>query len=241
MIKPPIDSLVEGTPTIFIKTDKASRAPQKSWEGYVDGFKPVMRGNEPSIAFKVHLKREIPIPAAYRNYGAGWYLVGEQASQVSSMNQLEAHFFTTLQSITNKDEFETLTFELLKLLGIHEIFRYSPEDQAGRADGFFQFEHVSVLYDCTLRYPFESKKDDQVGNFIRQLESGSIKYEMWDYDVFDTYNYVWIVTKGTSRTLRVTRSVTAKEVPISKLIDLYSQRILENLNTRDFESALRAI
>lgn len=240
MIKPRIESLIEKTPTIFIKTDKDTRTPQKSWEGYVEAFKDGVRAGESSVIFRFHLNREIPIPEVYHNYRAGWYEIGGEVAHLQT-NPLEPPFFNILQTTDDKDEFEILTFQLLKVLGIHEVFRYPPADQAGRADGFFQFGHVSVLYDCTLRYQFESKKGDQVENFISQLESGRVKYEMWDYKVSDTYNYVWVVTKGASRTLRVTRNATAKEVPVGKLIGLYSKRVNENLDTQSFESALRAV
>jgi acetoin utilization deacetylase AcuC-like enzyme len=76
--------------------------------------------------------------------------------------------FSLVEQIKNSDEFEDAVFALLRLHGIHAVYQYPKEAQAGRADGFFILNNLAVMYDCTLRDSFEEYKKDQIENYINK-------------------------------------------------------------------------
>lgn len=55
--------------TIFIKTDKTTRLPQKCWEGEVYN---IVRRRE-KVWFKFRLDRQIQCPEKYVGYPNGWF------------------------------------------------------------------------------------------------------------------------------------------------------------------------
>lgn len=125
-----VNKIRENTPAIFIKKDKQTRKPEKTWEGIVYGFKV----EKDRIRFKVKIDREIHIPSEYMEYSEGWYVEGvEEGIPHEAINY--PPFFYILNTTNDYNEFEKYTCSLLKLLGIHQIFRY--EKQRGQPDGFF--------------------------------------------------------------------------------------------------------
>ena len=79
----------------------------------------------------------------------------------------------SIEKINDSGDFEDAVFSLLRLLGIHSVYQYSRDAQAGKADGFFILENLAVMYDCTLRSPFEEYKKDQIENYIHKLSNKS--------------------------------------------------------------------
>jgi len=80
-----------------------------------------------------------------------------------------------------------------------------------------------VLYDCTLDPEFEASKAIQIENFCDQLKKGKIQYGGKEINIRDLRKSVWIVTKRPSRerTVRQIDDILVKEVPITKIIQLY--------------------
>jgi hypothetical protein len=84
----------------------------------------------------------------------------EENPSVFNTEILKTNLLNLLQkSETVRDyaEFEDLVFVVLRLLGIHKLYKYKRTDQAGKADGFFIIGNLSVIYDCTLKQDFSDK------------------------------------------------------------------------------------
>lgn len=138
-------------------------------------------------------------------------------------------------SITDCDDFEDATFLLLKLMGIHKIFQFDRDSQAGKADGFFILENIAVMYDCTLHQNFESFKEEQIENYINKLSQKSqITFDVQKLDgsiapktlqISGKTKQVWIITKGESKELRDFDSIKIKEVSVHDLLSIVSKRL----------------
>ena len=218
---------MENAPTLFIKLRESDRRPEGAWIGYVYGFED--KGK--NVLFSVKIKGRLPleeIPEEYRSNKEGWYLVLERPSLEQC---IQPPFFSYLRSTRVWSEFEKYVFWLLKLLGIHDVHRF--EKQRGKPDGFFVFESLAVIYDCTLEKEFIKSKKQQILNYATQLKSGEIEIETLRrklrFDVSSRQKQVWIITRGNTRELERIDNVIVKEVSIDKLIELYVKRIKENL------------
>nr|WP_290228161.1 hypothetical protein [Trichocoleus desertorum] len=136
----------------------------------------------------------------------------------------------SVEKINDSCDFEDAVFSLLRLLGIHSVYQYSRDAQAGKADGFFILENLAVMYDCTLRSPFEEYKKDQIENYIHKLSNKSqLTIETRKADggrgsktlqIQGKSRQVWIITKGSTRELLVYDSIKVKEVAIKDLITI---------------------
>lgn len=136
----------------------------------------------------------------------------------------------SIEKINDSGDFEDAVFSLLRLLGIHSVYQYSRNAQAGKADGFFILENLAVMYDCTLRHPFEEYKKDQIENYIHKLSNKSqLTIETRKADgglgsktlqIQGKSRQVWIITKGNTRELLVYDSIKVKEVAIKDLITI---------------------
>ena len=62
-------------------------------------------------------------------------------------SNLHPPFFQLLLSSGNWQQFEEYTHYLFKLLGIQSTYTYVQSEQAGRADGFFKYGNLAVLYE----------------------------------------------------------------------------------------------
>jgi cold shock CspA family protein len=138
-------------------------------------------------------------------------------------------------NINNCDDFEDSVYLILKLIGIHKIFQFDRNSQAGKADGFFMLENMAVMYDCTLHQNFEAFKEEQIENYINKLSQKSqITFDIQKLDgstaprtlqISGKTKQVWIITKGESKELRDFDSIKIKEVSVHDLINTLSKRI----------------
>lgn len=230
------EKIIENTQTIFIKKNKQTKIVEEAWEGFVNNF----TFKTGKIYFKVNINKKIlPIPE-YSNYENGWHIYESEMKPVEPEypDQLSIYppFFDVLKTTGDWKEFEELTFLLLKLLGVHDIYPY--KEQSGTADGFFIFKKLAVLYDCTLRNDFEKIKEEQIDNYSAKLKSGTIKYQ----DCVKTFSnhdkQVWIITRGSSRTIRNVDGVLIKEVTVDKIIQIYQNRLKDNIDEKILENQL---
>jgi len=136
-------------------------------------------------------------------------------------------------------EFENYTFWLLKLIGIHKLHRF--EKQRGRADGFFIFGNLAVIYDCTLEMKFDEAKKQQLENYCLQLKGGRLEHDKTVYDISHHRKQVWIITRGVPRIIKQIDDIPIKEVPVQELIKIYKTRIKEDIDEKELEKALISI
>jgi len=229
-----VDKIREDTPTIFIKKNEQTKRPGRAWERSVYGF----RVKEHSIYFKVKINREISVPSAYMDYQEGWY--AESIEEEVPLKALNYPLFFYILSMTNDyNEFEKYVYSLLKLLGIHQIFRC--ERQRGQPDGFFKLGNLAVVYDATLEDAFERVKEAQMDNYCSQLRTGRLTHVNRVIDVSSCSKQVWIITRGIPRVLKRVDDVTVKEVTIIELIKVYSDRVEKDMDEAELEAVLRDI
>ncbi len=139
-----------------------------------------------------------------------------------------------MEHIRDSDDFEDAVFALFRLLGIHAVYQYPREAQAGRADGFFILKNLAVMYDCTLRDSFEEYKKDQIENYINKLrnksqltieprrsDGGQASKEL---EIQGKSRQVWIITRGSTREIRDYDGIKVKEVAIKDLIEIAVKR-----------------
>jgi len=228
------DKIKEDTYTIFIKRNKQTKKVEKAWEGKVYGFKD--EGNK--ILFKVEISKEIILPSKYSDYPEGWYI--EDIEEETLLNAINyPPFFYILNTTSDWNEFEKHTYSLLKLLGIHQIHKY--EKQRGTPDGFFRFGNLAVIYDTTLEGTFEKSKETQINNFCSQLRTGSLTSVNRTIDISRCNKQIWIITRGTPRTIKKIDDTIVKEVPVSEIIKVYSKRMEQLMDETELENKLRNI
>jgi hypothetical protein len=228
------DKIREDTYTIFIKRNKQTKKVEKAWEGKVYDFKD--EGNK--ILFKVEISKEIILPSKYSNYPEGWYIEDtEEETFLSVINY--PPFFYILNTTSDWREFEKHTYSLLKLLGIHQIYKY--ENQRGTPDGFFKFGNLAVIYDTTLEDTFDKIKDRQIENYCNQLSAGSLEQLDRKLNITHCSKQVWIITRGTPRIIKRIDDLIVKEVPINEIIKAYSDRMEKAMDETELENKLRKI
>ena len=133
--------------------------------------------------FRVVLDSPIDNPAQYANLQKGWYIEHEEANAeseqlTSQVSDLQPPFFNDLLHTENWSDFEDYTYYLLRLLGIHAVYKIDRRRQRGKADGFFKFKGLAVIYDCTLEQEQrEENKSQQIYNYCKQLETGMIELD----------------------------------------------------------------
>jgi hypothetical protein len=232
----------ERTKTIFIKRHKESKDFEKCWIGTTSDFRIGNYQGKQSVRFRVEINGETECPAKYLTYSEGWYFDQEnpECEPKAEDANLDPKFFMDLQNTTDWLRFEQYAYWLLKCLGIHNNHRFGPKKQKGKADGFFRFGGLAVLYDCTLDSNFEATKETQIQNFCDQLQKGAIEYEGRRVNVRDCSKNVWIITKGSGqRLIKQIDDVFVKEVPVSELIKIYRARINHDFDEATLEQALR--
>lgn len=161
-------------------------------------------------------------------------------SQISFDSELYPVFFNKLLSTHDWDKFEEYTFYLLKLLGIQNAYKFLGERQAGKADGFFKFGNLAVLYDCTLdNTNIEEMKKEQIINYCNRLQQGSI--ELSDNMTEEFHNFkkqVWIITKGESRRIKTVNDIAIKEIAIKDIMNIYKERLKKAISDEQLELKL---
>ncbi len=165
----------------------------------------------------------------------------EALRQLGSLFDLRPGFFQHLLTTTNWQNFEEYTYYLLKLLGIQTVYHFLGERQAGRADGFFKQGNLAVLYDCTLRTEqIEYTKNDQLANYCHQLQHGSLDITQETQENFPHHHkQVWIISRGTTRRIKLINGLEIKEIAIADLMCLYDERLRQKLPEHILESVLR--
>jgi hypothetical protein len=238
--EPIAENVVEKTATLFIKLDKKTRKPDKAWVGHVSRFKD--KGNK--ICFKVNVERQVllaDIPERYLLLKEGWYLENWYLKGAEALPRefaLYPPFLYPLLTTEDWREFEDHAFWLLKLIGIHRLHRF--EKQRGKADGFFIFGNLAVIYDCTLEGGFEEAKAQQIENYCAQLKGGRLERGESVYEVGRHQKQVWIITRGTPRIIKRIDDITVKEVPVQELIKIYKKRMEEDVSEEELEKLLAA-
>lgn len=228
--------LFENTRTVFIKINERTKKPEKAWIGKVNAF----RSDTEKIRFRVNIERKIPCPKRYYTYGEGWYFeaatneVNDEPQSAS--NILDPPFLHTLQTTNDWKEFESYSYWLIRLIGIHEIHKF--EEQKGTADGFFKFNNLAVMYDCTLQDDFQITKRDQITNYCNLMKIGKVEIKDHSIDVSYCRKQVWIITRGGAKVMRKVDDVTVREVSVNKIIEFYRKRFKENLNEDDLADLL---
>jgi len=218
--------------------NKETKKPEKAWIGYVYGFKD----EDNKVHFKVHIEKSISlkdIPQHYLSLKEGWYLEEKVEPIIPPEFALYPPFFYSMLTTSDWKGFENFTFWLLKLIGIHKLHRF--EKQRGRADGFFIFGNLAVIYDCTLEGEFDTTKRQQIENYCLQLKSGRLEHEKTFYDVSHCQKQVWIITRGALRIIKQIDDISIKEVPVQELIKIYKTRIKEDIGEKELEKALISI
>ncbi len=224
------------TPTIFIKLNRDTKVIEKIWKGSVSNFSV----ESERVRFKVNIEKEIQCPAKYQTHKEGWY-IDEAEIKNEQVEDLDIFppFFEKIKTTKDWEEFEENTYKIFKLLGIHEIYKYLR--QRGTADGFFKFKNLAVVYDATLTKDFFKEKEQQINNFCSMLNSGKVEHESNIIDVSNCNKQVWIVTQRVTQQIRKMTEVYVKEIAVKDLINIYEQRILENLSEDELEMKLRNI
>ncbi|MDP3103089.1 MAG: hypothetical protein Q8M95_00605 [Candidatus Methanoperedens sp.] len=240
------EKIIENTQTIFIKINRQTKKVEKAWKGFVNNF----NSRDGKIYFKVNIDKDVtPIPLEYSKYKIGWHIseseleprpVGVFPAFIGLMS-IDPPFFDKLKTTNDWNEFEDLTFLLLKLLGIHDIYKYESKEQAGKADGFFIFKRLAVLYDCTLTRDFKERKKQQIENFVNKLNTGKLEYQGGEKTLSIHYKQVWIITRGSSQEIMTVNDIIVKEVSIDKIIQTYRNRLENNIDETALENKLRYI
>ena len=231
------DKLLQDTETVFIRLNKSTRIPEKAWLGRVHG---IQAKGDRGWLFKVAIAREIPVPEQYKTYREGWYCEDVKDSPLDSQKvSLSPPVMEELEATRNWKRFESLTYFLLKLSGINDIFTYS--NQKGMADGFFKIRNFAVLYDCTLETGYFQSKQMQIKNYCTQLASGQISYRDLVYDTSQAEKRVWIITRGSSRLIFERDDILVKEVAVADIRNVYRERLVKNLNEGQLVDSLREL
>lgn len=161
--------------------------------------------------------------------------------QESPDSELSPSFFNKLLSTHEWKEFERYTYYLLKLLGIQTAYKFLDEQQAGKADGFFKFGNLAVIYDCTLdNQGVEERKREQIINYCNRLKQGSIELSGATTVEFQNHQkQVWIITRGTSRRIKLVNDIEVKEVSIQDIMSLYQERLKNAVSDQLLEIKMR--
>jgi hypothetical protein len=234
--------------TLFIKVNFDTNQFEKSWIGKSSNFRPVVYKGERAVRFDVSDLRPMTCPSEYKRLSLGWHLssscarindalsdfnntkkspgpTGDHLSHDFTKVRIRPLFFSEMETC-DWETFEHHSFLLLRLIGIHDIHKFPQSNNRGKADGFFKFGPIAVLYDATLESNFEALKATQLDNYIGQLKDNKINISQKSYTIGESTKQVWIITRGSEvRHIRTEDSVKVKEIPYKKLVDLYDERL----------------
>lgn len=142
---------------------------------------------------------------------------------------------SNINDINDYNDFEDATYLLIKLLGIHNIYQFERNNQAGKADGLFVLDNLVVMYDCTLQNNFQEFKKEQIGNYINRLkQTTQISMDVVKPDggiVQKTLNItnktrqVWVITKRKSREIEDYDGIKIKEISVSDIVNILKNKI----------------
>ncbi len=157
-----------------------------------------------------------------------------------STNKFLPPVLNELVSTNNWKVFEDNTYILLKLLGLQSAYKFSNNNQAGQADGFFRFNNLAVMYDSTIQpNGILDRKKDQLINYCNRLQSGRIELPGNVVEEFQNANkQVWIITKGESKFLKFVNGIAVKIIGVQALLDIYEQRLKSPIGLNELEMRL---
>jgi hypothetical protein len=233
--------------TLFIKrtTDNSF---ERSWIGKSKNFRIDSTGSKTGVRFEISDLKEIVCPDEFKSYNNGWHLNRHSVAiipiiqQKSLINEgLKPGFFKDMENCS-WEKFELHCFHLLRLLGINDIHKFPQANNKGKADGFFKIYSLTVIYDATLEDNYLPQKEQQIENYINQLKKDKIPFLQYNYTIKDTQKQVWLITRGsTVKNLRVEDLIKVKEIPYTKLIEIYLKRLQEEIVTDDLCDMLKNI
>lgn len=230
--------------TLFIKRTKENIF-EKAWLGKTKNFRKDPNNGKPAIRFEVAELVEIDCPQEYKTYANGWHLnkhplaLPSPIADIAQSNHLQPAFFNEMKNCKALT-FELHCFHLLRLLGIHDILKFPQDDNRGKADGFFRFHTLSVIYDATIETNFQKKKGTQIENYINQLKKEKVSLNSLSYTIKDTQRQVWVITRGNSVEIITTEDhIKVKEIPFAKLIEVYNKRLNEEIGMDDLCNILK--
>lgn len=233
----------EAVNTTFVKLNKQSKVLEHAWVGTSSNFR---HGESPygkkCIWFKVNLTERIDNSSVSNDIHEGWFGDENKENKLEiklNLNQLEPPFFAEVVNTNSWKVFEEKGQIVLKLLGINNIHKIHHSDNKGKADGFFQFNELSVLFDFTLENDFILKKAVQIENFRQQLLKDDYTHKQKLYSLKKTSKQVWIITKNDSKLIRKHDGVTIKEISINSLLQLYTQRLTEEMDDEELLNRLK--
>ena len=236
------DKLASNTETIFIKVESRSNPTiEKCWKGYVYDFteKNNKKGQK-VVSFRVKIQEQIDCPEKYSKYDIGWWSDEKELNLEGGNSILDPRFFSIIDFTENWAEFEKYSYYLLKCIGLHALYKFPLREQKGKADGFFIFGKLVVMFDMTLERGFEKSKEIQIENFCSQLKKSYIQYGNQKFTITNHAKQVWIITRGAnSRLIKKEDEILIKEVPVTKIEALYRKRLIDDIDEEGFERCLR--
>ncbi|PUZ28092.1 hypothetical protein DCC81_01005 [Chitinophaga parva] len=83
-------------------------------------------------------------------------------------------------------------------------------------------------------------KDQQIKNYINQLSAEKINYQYKTYTIKDKPKQVWLITRGPKvSAIGTVDHIKIKEVPYTKLIEIYDMRLSEEIGTDELTDLLK--
>lgn len=218
----------EKVETLFIELDKEdNKKIKKCWIGIACNFKQGKYRNGRCIQFEVLNLVEKEVKEEYNEYAIGWHTLSDEL--------LTPEFFKHIHATTNWETFERYCSHLLRLLGLNDLYTIPRDDNRGKADGFFKFCSLAVVYDATLVHEFEEKKEAQIDNYIGKLNADFVKVQKREFTVKGMNKQIWIITRGDKvNEIKTRDSIKVKEIPIKRLIDAYFYRLKMGVDTEEF-------
>lgn len=222
--------------TLFIKLNAKNQF-EKSWIGYSSNFETCKyKEDKPAVSFEVSELREFDCPETFKSLTNGWHLNPE------NIRILKEPIFFSYMKTCNWEDFEEYSFQLLRLLGIHDIFKYPQSDNGGKPDGFFVLHTLAVFYDATLKTDFGKTKKAQINNYVGRLKDAKVKEGKRKYSFQDKDRQVWIITRGNDvNLLRIEDNIKVKEIPYSRLINIYHDRLSTEMDAGELCNLLREL
>lgn len=230
MIPKELQSFPKEAHTLFIKRSADGTKFEKSWIGKTGNFRKDQFNEQAAIRFDILEIQEIKCPTDFLNTPTGWHLappIQETTPTTASKtsNPLLPSFIEEMESC-DPFTFELRCYQLLRLVGIHDIHKFPQDDNRGKADGFFRFHSLSVIYDATLELNFQKKKETQIENYISQLKKEKIEFRTIAYTIKDSQKQVWIITRGKQvQQIKIEDHIRVKEIPYTKLVNLFIKRL----------------
>ncbi len=253
-------------PTTFIKiASQFNQKADEAWSGSVSGFR-VDKIDKGKFLFEVHIDKKKPLDELEKEiWSSGCYIyeVGEQAATegetfryfkysdttkvqqpvILSASELRPPFFDLFPKCSWQD-FETYTYYLIRLLGIHQAGKFPSEAQAGKADGFFRIRGLIVMWDATIKTDFKDWKSEQIRNFCSKLFHENLldlpKIETVDFSQYD--KQVWIVIRSEqSYSINTIDGFLVKKVSVRDLIEIYEARLRDGFDERNLATKLSNI